>query len=130
MNLKTLINYLQTANLNFLIGSGASRPFLGVLGKIEEWLTKVSNDNSLSDNQRKLFLASVYRSYCQKAIVGNLTKTPNDKYEDAKKAYADLLSSLNEIVNRRGTRLISKQINLFTTNVDTLIENAAESLAI
>ena len=75
-------------------------------------------------------MASVYRSYCQKAIIGNLTKTPNDKYEDAKKAYADLLSSLNEIVNRRGTRLISKQINLFTTNVDTLIENAAESLAI
>ena len=130
MDLKTLINYLQTANLNFLIGSGASRPFLGVLGKIEEWLTKVSNDNSLSDDQRKLFLASVYRSYCQKAIIGNLTKTPNDKYEDAKKAYADLLSSLNEIVNRRGTRLISKQINLFTTNVDTLIENAAESLAV
>lgn len=130
MDLKTLINYLQTANLNFLIGSGASRPFLGVLGKIEEWLTKVSNDNSLSDDQRKLFLASVYRSYCQKAIIGNLTKTPNDKYEDAKKAYADLLSSLNEIVNRRGTRLISKQINLFTTNVDTMIENAAESLAI
>ena len=130
MDLKTLINYLQTANLNFLIGSGASRPFLGVLGKIEEWLTKVSNDNSLSDDQRKLFLASVYRSYCQKAIIGNLTKTPNDKYEDAKKAYADLLSSLNEIVNRRGTRLISKQMNLFTTNVDTLIENAAESLAI
>ena len=130
MDLKTLINYLQAANLNFLIGSGASRPFLGVLGKIEEWLAKVSNDNSLSDDQRKLFLASVYRSYCQKAIIGNLTKTPNDKYEDAKKAYADLLSSLNEIVNRRGTRLISKQINLFTTNVDTLIENAAESLAI
>lgn len=130
MDLKTLINYLQTANLNFLIGSGASRPFLGVLGKIEEWLAKVSNDNSLSDDQRKLFLASVYRSYCQKAIIGNLTKTPNDKYEDAKKAYADLLSSLNEIVNMRGTRLISKQINLFTTNVDTLIENAAESLAI
>lgn len=130
MEIKTLINYLQTANLNFLIGSGASRPYLGVLGKIEEWLTKVSNDNSLTDNQRKLFLASVYRSYCQKAILGNLTRTPLDKYEGAKKAYADFLSSLNEIVNRRGTRLISKQINLFTTNVDTLIENAAESLAI
>lgn len=130
MEIKTLINYLQTANLNFLIGSGASRPFLGVLGKIEEWLTKVSNDVSLSEDQKNFFLASVYRSYCQKAIIGNLTKAPADKYEEAKKAYADLLSSLNEIVNKRGTRLISKQINLFTTNVDTLIENAAESLAI
>lgn len=130
MEIKTLINYLQTANLNFLIGSGASRPFLGVLGKIEEWLTKVSNDMSISEDQKKLFLASVYRAYCQKAIIGNLTKNPADKYEEAKKAYADFISSLNEIVNKRGSRLISKQINLFTTNVDTLIENAAESLAI
>lgn len=82
MEIKTLINYLQTTNLNFLIGSGASRPFLGVLGKIEEWLTKVSNDMSISEDQKKLFLASVYRAYCQKAIIGNLTNNPADKYED------------------------------------------------
>jgi len=130
MEIKTLINYLQTANLNFLIGSGASRPYLGVLGKIEEWLTRLSQDKNLSEDQKKLFLASVYRAYCQKAIIGNLTKSPADKYEEAKKTYADFLSSLNEIVNKRGSRLISKQINLFTTNVDTLIENAAESLVI
>ena len=120
MEIKTLINYLQTANLNFLIGSGASRPFLGVLGKIEEWLTKVSNDMSISEDQKKLFLASVYRAYCQKAIIGNLTKNPADKYEEAKKAYADFISSLNEIVNKRGSRLISKQINRLTCKVPCL----------
>lgn len=63
MEIRTLISYLQTANINFLIGSGTSRPFLGTLGKIEEWLTKLSQDSSLDENQRKLFLASVYRSY-------------------------------------------------------------------
>lgn len=130
MEIRTLISYLQTANINFLIGSGTSRPFLGTLGKIEEWLTKLSQDSSLDENQRKLFLASVYRSYCQKAIVGNFTKTPTDKYTEVKENYANFMSYLNEIVNKRGSRLISKQINLFTTNVDTLIENAAESLAI
>ena len=116
MEIKTLTNYLQSANINFLIGSGASRPFLGTLGKIEEWLTQFSGDNSLDDNQKKLFLASVYRAYYQKAIIGNYTKTPADKYIEAKKTYANLLSTLNEIVNKRGSRLISKQVNLFTTN--------------
>lgn len=130
MEIKTLTNYLQSANINFLIGSGASRPFLGTLGKIEEWLTQFSSDNSLDDNQKKLFLASVYRAYYQKAIIGNYTKTPADKYIEAKKTYANLLSTLNEIVNKRGSRLISKQVNLLTTNIDTLIENAAEGLAI
>lgn len=126
MEIKTLINYLQSANLNFLIGSGASRPCLGVLGKVEEWLTKLSQGNNLNENQKKLFLASVYRSYSQKAIIGNLTDTKSNNYEVSRNAYSNFLSSINEIVNKRGTRLISKQINLFTTNIDTLIENAAE----
>ena len=130
MEIRTLISYLQSANINFLIGSGASRPFLGTLGKVEEWLTKVSADKTLDDKQKKLFLASVYRAYCLKAIIGNYTKSPSEKYKDALNAYANLLSMLNEIVNKRGSRLISKQVNLFTTNVDTLIENAAEGLAI
>lgn len=130
MEIKTLINYLQSANINFLIGSGASRPYFGTLGKVEEWLTKLSGDNSLDNNKRKLFLASVYRAYCRKAIIGNYTKEPADKYDEAKKTYADILSTLNEIVNKRGSGLISKQVNLFTTNIDTLIETAAEGLAI
>lgn len=130
MEIKTLINYLQTANLNFLIGSGASRPYFGVLGKIEEWLSCVSRDKVLNENEKKLFLASVYRSYCEKAIIGNLTKNPVKIYEETMEAYVDFLSSINDIVNKRGARIVSKQINLFTTNVDTMIENAAARLAV
>ena len=131
MDYKTLINYLQTANINFLIGSGASRPLLETLGDVEVWLTKLSKEGSdLTDVQRKALRASIYKAYFDKAIGRNLTKLPADRYQDTIKQYVSFLSILNEILNRRGNRLTPKQVNLFTTNVDTLIENAAEEVGV
>lgn len=131
MNYKTLINYLQTANINFLIGSGASRPFLGTLGDVEVWLTKLAQEGSnLTDVQKKALKASIYKAYFDKAIVRNLTKLPEELYNCTIKQYVSFLSTLNEILNLRGNRLTPKQVNLFTTNVDTLIENAAEVVGV
>ena len=44
MNIKELTYYIQSANINFLIGSGTSLPFLSTLGSIETWLTKLNED--------------------------------------------------------------------------------------
>lgn len=131
MDYKTLINYLQTANINFLIGSGASRPFLETLGDVEVWLTKLAQEGTdLSDVEKKALRASIYRAYFDKAIGRNLTKLPADSYFDTINQYVSFLSTLNEILNRRGNRLTPKQVNLFTTNIDTLIENAAEEVGV
>ena len=131
MNYKTLIDYLQTANINFLIGSGASRPFLDTLGGVEVWLTKLAQEGTdLSEVQKKALKASIYRAYFDKAIGGNLSKTPTDSYQETIKQYVSFLATLNEILNRRGNRLTPKQVNLFTTNIDTLIENAAEEVGV
>lgn len=131
MNYKTLIDYLQTANINFLIGSGASRPFLDTLGSVEVWLTKLAQEGTdLSEVQKKALKASIFKAYFNKAIGGNLSKTPTDSYQDTIKQYVSFLATLNEILNRRGNRLTPKQVNLFTTNIDTLIENAAEEVGV
>lgn len=131
MDYKTLINYLQTANVNFLIGSGASRPLLETLGDVEVWLTKLAKeDTDLNDAQKKALRASIYKAYFEKAIGRNLTKLPADRYKDTINQYVSFLSTLNEILNRRGNRLTPKQVNLFTTNIDTLIENAAEEVGV
>lgn len=131
MNHKTLINYLQTANINFMIGSGASRPFLETLGDVEVWLTLLAKEGpDLTDVQKKALKASIYKSYFDKVIGRNLTKSPSDRYKNTIKQYASFLSTLNEILNRRGNRLIPKQVNIFTTNIDTLIENAAEEVGV
>ena len=131
MDYKTLINYLQTANINFLIGSGASLPLLETLGDVEVWLTKLAKEGpDLSDVEKKALRASIYKAYFDKAIGRNLTKLPTDRFQDTIKQYVSFLSTLNEILNRRGNRLTPKQVNLFTTNVDTLIENAAEEVGV
>jgi hypothetical protein len=131
MDYKTLINYLQTANINFLIGSGASCPLLETLGDVEVWLTKLAQEGpDLNDVEKKALRASIYKAYFDKAIVRNLSKLPADRYQDTIKQYVSFLSTLNEILNRRGNRLTPKQVNLFTTNVDTLIENAAEEVGV
>ena len=131
MDYKTLINYLQTANINFLIGSGSSRPLLETLGDVEVWLTKLSHEgDGLNEVRKKALRASIYKAYFEKAIVRNLTKLPDDRYRDTIKQYVAFLSVMNEILNRRGNRLVPKQVNLFTTNVDTLMENAAEEVGV
>lgn len=47
MNIKELTYYIQSANINFLIGSGASRPYLATLGSIEKLLTRLNPNRSL-----------------------------------------------------------------------------------
>lgn len=46
MTLDILRNFIQSSNINFLYGSGISRPYLSTLGNIEKWLTKVAEDDS------------------------------------------------------------------------------------
>ena len=131
MDYRILINYLQTANINFMIGSGASIPLLETLGDVEVWLTKLAQEGpGLNDVQKNALRASIYKAYFDKAIGRNLTKKPDDCYKDTIGQYVAFLSTLNEILNRRGNRLTPKQVNLFTTNVDTLIENAAEDVGV
>ena len=104
---------------------------LETLGDVEAWLTKLAREgDDLNGGQKKALRASIYKAYFDKAIGRNLTKSPNDRYKDTIYQYIAFLSTLNEILNKRGNRLTPKQVNLFTTNVDTLIENAAEEVGV
>lgn len=127
MNIQTLKSYIQSANVNFLIGSGCSRPFLSVLGNVEKWLTELSEDKSICEISEKIIKASVYKAYFEGAIYPNFSMAPVDSFNGSANEYSKFLSIWNEIINKRGSRLLLKRVNVFTTNVDTLIERAAES---
>ena len=47
MTLEILRNFIQSSNINFLYGSGISRPYLATLGNIEKWLTMLAEDASV-----------------------------------------------------------------------------------
>ncbi len=138
-NLKEIF---QDCNINFLIGSGLSNPFLGTLGKIEEWLTDL--EESKLDEKLYMFIkASIYASYFSIAMKknvdilnhkGNLSryytkpKTDKEQLSNTYLAYKDFLRFLNRILYKRNGNIVSKQINLFTTNIDIFLEKVIDDL--
>lgn len=123
MTLEILRNFIQSSNINFLYGSGISRPYLATLGNIEKWLTMLAEDAS-GEPYKEVIEASLYKAYCDGVILKNssLSYSTNKDFLEIKSAYADFFSICNELMNKRNSQLLSKQINLFTTNIDLLVE--------
>lgn len=123
-------NVVQDGNLNFLLGSGLSRPFLATLGNIELLLTEC-DAASIDDGIRKTLRASLYRSYFLEVIQKNLLIRDSDASADSVLArYTTFLRSWNAILLHRKNTLLSKEINLFTTNIDIFPEMAFDSLCL
>lgn len=130
MEIAKLKTFIQSANINFLFGSGLSKPYLSTLGDIETWLTELANYNSISDEQRQVVKASIYKEYFTKVILPNHPKTIAKDYDTVINGYQSFLIVWNEIINKRANRLLTKQVNIYTTNIDTLVENASEKVQI
>lgn len=130
MEISRLQTYIQSANINFLFGSGLSLPYLSTLGDIETWLSELTNNNSISNKLRQVIKASIYKEYFSKVILPNHTITNHENYNTVIDGYKSFLIVWNEIINKRANRLLSKQINIYTTNIDTLVENASEKAQI
>ena len=126
MRIETIKYYIQSANINFLYGSGLSRPYLAVLGNIEKWLTQLSEERQKNGEKPEYTIveASILKQYFESVILPNVNPAGPD-YEATKVEYQRFLLTWNELINKRSNRLVGKQVNLFTTNVDILMERAA-----
>ena len=124
MTIDVLKKYIQSSHINFLYGSGLSRPYLATLGNIEIWLTKLSGDLS-NQTYRKVMEASLYKAYCDGVILRNLFFNSYDSnLLETKNAYLAFFLACNELMNKRNSQLLNKQVNLFTTNIDLLVEES------
>lgn len=139
-------NIFQDCNINFLIGSGLSNPFFGTLGNIESWLEGLEDlrsEKSISDNEYLLIKATLYKTYFDVAMKGNIDVhsaeitldeyetteiTSQEKLNNTYKAYKDFFKTLNHILYERRSNTVNKQINLFTTNIDIFNEKLLEDL--
>lgn len=141
--LKIWQNILQDCNINFLIGSGLSNPFFGTLGNIEIWLTELENDDSLTPDEREFLKASLYASYYKVAMQKNIMlydtnnlddeiisspKNDLEKLQNTYKGYKDFLRIINQILYQRRSNTVTKQTNIFTTNIDIFLEKVIEDL--
>lgn len=71
MKLDTLKDYIQSANINFLIGSGLSRPYLSTLGNIENVLAALNINTSIDERMKNIIAASVYKKYFEEVMQPN-----------------------------------------------------------
>jgi hypothetical protein len=128
--LERLKDVIQDCNLNFLLGSGLSMPYIRTLGNIETLLTAVDK-SSLPTTQAQVIRCSLYKLYFDQVMLRNKSILDKDPAAAAVQvAYSGLLRTLNTILQRRKSTLLGKEINLFTTNVDIFIERSLEEIGL
>src|SRR5690606_6594721 len=74
--------------------------------------------------------------YFDQCIKGNLALLDNSKCEESKRNelentnnnYSNLIKSLHTILSYRESNIVSKQVNLFTTNMDLFLDKTIEDL--
>lgn len=129
LDLDKLKDVIQDGNINFLIGSGLSLPYLSSLGNIEDLLTDLDKRTDLDDAKKNIVRASLYKRYCEKVIFKNIQVLEDDGGAmSVMDNYKKFLTLINSILLNRKNPILSKQINLFTTNVDIFLEKSLEAI--
>lgn len=123
--LKRLEAYVQSGQINLLIGSGASLPAISVAGNIE------ADINAALEAHDEATARHLSLDFIEK--IGAVHKRLINNDGDANVAatleqYRALLSSIDRILFERKTQLLPRQANLFTTNYDMFIEVAARQV--
>ena len=130
MRIDKLKNIIQSSHINFLIGSGLSVPYLTTLANIELWLTQCAE---IEDSfVRSLIEDNLKMKYVQDVMSPCLSehRTNASALEKMHTAYCEFLTLWNYILSRRGGSILGKQVNIFTTNIDPFVEEAAEELGV
>lgn len=134
MKYEDIKKVIESCHLNFLIGSGASKNFLETLKGVEDALENFDKREGLSKTQidesiLKLIEVSIKHFYFKKCIEKNIELLDvSDDSNETLNNYVNLLSSLSTILAKRYSNLVSKQVNLFTTNMDVFFDIALEKL--
>lgn len=130
MKIDKLQDIIQSSHINFLLGSGLSCPYLSPLASIETWLTEA---NQIEDDKLRLLVQdNLFIRYVETVMKPCLRehKVAGEDLYTVQDAYDKFLSNWNYIMSRRSSNLLNKQVNIFTTNIDPFVEEAAERLRI
>lgn len=133
-----LIDRIQDSNINFLFGSGMSAGYLDILSNIEQLLTELDKEIFADDKQKSLLRASVLNKYFEGVIEknGNLLDYSSLEPEEilliqwTLNSYKTFFKTINQLILLRRNKLLSKQVNIFTTNIDVFLEKAVEEVGL
>jgi len=117
---------VQSANLNFLIGSGCSKPAIGTLGTTEKEIQSLLEEDKIEDAEKKTFefLKPFVDSTSQ--IVSNTEL--DEKHQSTFNNYKSFIETIAKLLFERKSNILHKQATIFTTNYDLFLEKVSESL--
>lgn len=127
---KEIKELIQSGHINMLLGAGCSSTFISSLGNIERKMDTAIEKN---DEKEEIEIKKQYYSLMKKskAILDDsrLSSTKEkDELKRTKDLYDSFLSLWSQIIAKRYLHIVNKQINIFTTNFDTFIEDSCERL--
>lgn len=132
MDLDSLKRYIENSNINFLLGSGASTPHLSILSEIETLLTELAkNKADFTEEEFVIIDSSIKAHYFNVSVKGNrefIKNKPSKEAHQTHITYKSFLKTIHQLISIRKSNLQSKQVNLFTTNMDLHLEFGIEKL--
>lgn len=119
---KFLQSYIQSGNMNFLIGSGASFPAIATAGNIEGEINTLLAGGDQEQASRKCleFIEQIDTVHGQMET----TDTTNPIHAVAQ-SYKLFLTTIDRILFERKNILLPRQATVFTTNYDMFLEHAS-----
>jgi len=121
---KNLARSIQSANLNFLIGSGASYPAIPTAGAAEAEIASLFEAGREDGAYLKLYdFLTTIQVPTNNLIAGSGDATITSTVAN----YTEYLGTIEAILSERRTSLLPKQATIFTTNYDLFIEQASLS---
>jgi len=116
---------IQSANLNFLIGSGCSKPAINTLGTIEKDIQSLLEEDKIEDAEKKTFefLKPFIESSNQ--IIGEIKLDEN--HQSTLNNYKSFIETIANLLFERKSNILHKQATIFTTNYDLFIEKVSEN---
>jgi len=128
--IRNIKKWIDSWNVNFLLGSGLSSDFLWTLATIEIDLTKAEKlDSKNSYDATKAKIVELKKEYFDKCMIWNIKIINEEVNENKDKTldyYKEFFKVINNILLKRENTLLTKQVNIFTTNIDIFLEKALE----
>lgn len=119
---KQLARSLQSGNINFLIGSGASMPAIPVAGHVEQEIYALMENGNVDEARSRMY---EFLSAIQVPMNDLISGEANVPLAQTLVGYSNYIRIIEQILSERRTTLLSKQATIFTTNYDLLIEKAS-----
>lgn len=120
---KILAPYIQSGNLNFLIGSGASLPAIKTAGNIEQKLDELIKDNKSHEADQEMvnFIKEIGKTYA--SLQDDPVYSP--ELDETFNNYSTFISIIDQVLFFRKNEILPRQATIFSTNYDMFIEFAA-----